>query len=78
MIKGNIFFKENNPDKILDIFRPEQDSLNTERFSYNIEIVDNGVQFNLTARDEVGYKIVDSSIKKLLKVYDKIKQLESK
>jgi tRNA threonylcarbamoyladenosine modification (KEOPS) complex Pcc1 subunit len=75
MFKDKIFIADENPNDLEKIFRPEVKGLNTERFSYKMEKQDNGVVFHVEAKDKIGFKIITTSINKLLHVYTKMKDL---
>ena len=75
MLTKQMFLDDDDPRRAAEIFFVEEKALQTDRFSVKMTVEKNGLRFSMSANDEVAFKTVNTSMKKLISLYQKIKQM---
>ena len=77
MLKKEIEVKVSDSEILHHAIFPEEKNLDAARFNWISKICDNGVTFSITAEDNVAFRAAESSVLKLVRVFEKMDKLFS-
>ena len=75
MFEKEIFVKNSKVDNLLECIYPEYESLSAKRFRYKVKKQNDGILFKISADDNVALKTAISSIEKLVRIFEKVSNL---